>query len=440
MLQKVSVLIGWLLLSSVIQAAPAQDRFQYHMDQLLGNLEDRRLAQQLELRRSEILTGFEVWCAEQIDCPIEALKVDDVLGFVNVLGTHENDDVQLKILLNRALAGIAGTPLESQVRQHREEFIKGFKRWCSAQLLACAFKEVSVDQLSQFLHQWSPGALIQGVTEINGSDNGPVIPDPYWDCSDFRHDEDNTVRYGWLYWRDVRIFFNPEKAKRLQGPLVYYWHGSNETWSQVFRVLGRYVIDEIVAEGGIVVAPHAGAPAALPWYIMNPVTAGLENDFYLADQIAACAEQLYDIDETRIYSMGFSAGGLQSAAMGRFRSNYVAAIASYSGGQLPWYSLFFSQAVHNYYKAYISYGTPGQDNVPGVEFADTSESLVGYLEWRGFHELMVCQQERGHTMPYKTMKRGWNYIKSARYRRLDAAETSVFVSADVTRNDPYWCY
>ena len=431
----IGLLAGICFASSVF----ASEKIQFRIDQIMGSLEDRQLAEQLGYYREQMVTGIESWCMEQAECRPELLSVHDLSAFITLINKNESE-MRLKILFDRVLKRFRDTDWGRKILNHREIFLKDFNAWCSTRSLECTSGRLSEELLADYMHQWNPVSQSLQAAVSQSKNTGPLLPEPYWSCYDFVNDKDNTIRYGWLYWRDVRIFIDPEKARKKQGPLVYYWHGSNEDWSQIYRVLGHSVIDEIVREGGIVVAPHAGAPKALPWYIMNPSTTGLENDYYLADQLAACAEQLYDIDERRIYSMGFSAGGIQSAAMGRLRSNYIAAIASYSGGQLPWFSLLFSQAPDNYYRAYITYGSRGEDKVPLVEFADTSESLVGYLEWRGFHELMVCQQRRGHTMPYRSMRQGWDYIKDARYQRLTSEQTAEFRKASIKRNEKYWCY
>ena len=419
----------------VSHANPMLER---RLDEILGSLRDRKLAELLQEKRETLLLSFDVWCREQINCDPNLLTPAALLDLSNLIESDFAYELLLMGKVTLAIKQLKDETLAKKLLLQREDLFKSFVSWCALNLNCSS--NTSIEVIQQFIYSYLSNPPATGVSTTKLSAGSPVLPTPYWDCSEFENNVDNTVRYGWFYWRDARIFLDPDKARRMQGPLVYFWHGSNENWEQIYRVLGQSVIDEVVSQGGIVVAPHAGAPSALPWYMLNPSTAGLANDFYVADQIVACAEQLYDIDETRIYSMGFSAGGLQSAAMARMRSNYIAAIASYSGGQLPWYSLFFSQASDNYYKAYISYGDEEKDTVPLIRFADTSENLVSYLEWRGFHEVRVCQHYGGHVMPYKIRRQGWNFIKDWRYSRLNAEERADLKDAVIIRSQPSDCY
>jgi len=55
-------------------------------------------------------------------------------------------------------------------------------------------------------------------------------------------------------------------------------------------------------------------------------------DFEAADQILACGIQAGLVDTSRIYTAGYSAGGLQACAMVAQRGRYLAAAICYSGG------------------------------------------------------------------------------------------------------------
>ncbi|CAM3460449.1 hypothetical protein [Parendozoicomonas haliclonae] len=346
---------------------------------------------------------------------------------------------RVKLVLNN----LSGYEAE-RLTPYLEELARQLQQSCGA--LPCQPGELSIEQAVSAIKVWQrihldgfalqPESAAQANT--NSIDNGPMLPGTRDECAGIS-DGEISMEYGFFKERKVQVFINKKEAASKQGPVVFYWHGSNENWEQVYRVLGSSIIRRITSQGGIIFAPHAGAPVALPWHVMNPATVWKHNDFQLADQLLACAEKQYDIDNRRIYSMGFSAGGLQSAAMGRLRSNYIAAIASYSGGQLPWYKALPLGAKNNYYSAYITYGTRGEDKVPLVEFADTSANLLSYLKGRGFHEVIECEQSRGHSMPYSTMSAGWDFISKQRYERLSDAEAKKKQPADVQKKSGSGC-
>ena len=327
-----------------------------------------------------------------------------------------------------------------------DELVRRLEALCRKDTGVCRLETLSLEDIVAIVLQWQKEYL-DGVFVVEGEAfaelsesqlSAPMMPKKRDECADIV-DGEISMEYGFYKERRVQVFIRPDVARKKEGPVVFYWHGSNEDWSQVFRVLGRNVIDQITKDGGIVFVPYAGSPDALPWHVLNPLLVWKHNDFQLADQLLACAEEAFDIDNRRVYSMGFSAGGLQSAAMGRLRSNYIAAIASYSGGQLPWFKVLPVKAPNNFYPAFITYGTEGQDKVPFVEFADTSESLLAYLDKRGFHEVIDCSQERGHSMPYSTMQAGWNFVKNIRYSRFSEKDVKNTQPTEVSKRFGFSC-
>ncbi len=326
-----------------------------------------------------------------------------------------------------------------QLKDYRKVLVQALNIHCAAQ--SCKPEELSLEQTLKVILIWrnkhldgialqESGSFLSGDSE--GFNRGALLPEPRDECVALVNGE-ISMEYGFYKERKVRVFIRPDIARQKKGPVVFYWHGSNESWNQVYRVLGDSVISQITNEGGIVFAPHAGSPDALPWHVLNPFFVFKRSDFKLADQLLACAEKEFDIDDGRVYSMGFSAGGLHSAAMGRARSHYIAAIASYSGGQLPWFRLLSNSSPNNFYPAFITYGTEGQDKVPFIEFANTSADLIKYLRKRKFHEVVDCQQTRGHSMPYRSRQAGWDFVKSKRYYRLTDDEKKARERVEVTR-------
>ena len=88
---------------------------------------------------------------------------------------------------------------------------------------------------------------------------------------------------------------------------------------------------EILAAGGVIAAPQdttrtgTMAPSGI-WYT---------GDFAIADYVVACAAEQLNIDTRRIWTGGDSTGGLQAGDMVYWRSTYLAAAITNSGGAIP---------------------------------------------------------------------------------------------------------
>jgi hypothetical protein len=111
------------------------------------------------------------------------------------------------------------------------------------------------------------------------------------------------------------------------GPMYFYWHATGQQYTEVDR--GMPGVTQGVGTNGGIVASFDTTNAQKTntgnnvWYT---------GDFDTADQILACGIQKGLVDTTRIYTAGYSAGGLQACAMVSQRGAYLAAAICYSGG------------------------------------------------------------------------------------------------------------
>ncbi len=113
------------------------------------------------------------------------------------------------------------------------------------------------------------------------------------------------------------------------GPVVFYWHGTGTSADEVYSGLPG-AAEEIEATGGVLASFDLSNGLGdntgdLVWYT---------GDIDSADQILACAVEAGVADTSRIYTSGYSAGGLQSGTMVFSRSNYLASAVVYSGGPM----------------------------------------------------------------------------------------------------------
>jgi predicted esterase len=219
----------------------------------------------------------------------------------------------------------------------------------------------------------------------------PRIPAPTGTCPQLIND---TVRFApaGMEPRYVKLHIGDHTG----GPLVLYWHATyTDTWEAAYS-LGD-TLDAILADGGIVAAPESDPAAGdFEWFIVNQKPD--QDDFLLADEIVACLAQAHMIDGLRIHSMGMSAGALQTTAMSYFRSDYIASVATYSGGLPPQFATTPEmQDPENKFSALIFDGGTG-DNVFDVDFQAASRRYKDALTADG-HYAALCEHTGGHDIP-----------------------------------------
>jgi hypothetical protein len=111
------------------------------------------------------------------------------------------------------------------------------------------------------------------------------------------------------------------------GPAYIYWHATGTAYTEVMQGMPG-ATGAVGTAGGFVVSFDSTNSKGTNtgngvWF-----TGDLES----ADQVLACAIEKGIVDTSRIYTAGYSAGGLQACAMVAQRSKYLAAAICYSGG------------------------------------------------------------------------------------------------------------
>ncbi len=198
-------------------------------------------------------------------------------------------------------------------------------------------------------------------------------------------------------------------AKPKGAPLVFVWHGLGDSPGNIaaFFQASKMAQDH----GAVVVAPYdcCSSPqnqdcCSTP-YVWGFGTYSPDSDMMMFDDLLACIEQQADIDNTRVYTTGFSAGALWSTHLVINRGEYLAAASIFSGGT----------------GKLIKYATPGtkvpvllahggpEDIFAGglVKFADMILEFAGQLYADG-HFVALCIHDLGHSVPYDTGT--WNQV------------------------------
>lgn len=176
------------------------------------------------------------------------------------------------------------------------------------------------------------GVVGTGGDPVQGTGGGPiqtakdpVIPPVTGACPNFV-----TGTQNFMSLQGINMQVGPKSNGG--GYLLFYWHGTGSSAGEVGFV-PQAAQQTILNSGGIIISPQSSTGTT------NGLTASgtsiwFDEDLTTADEIVACAVRDYGIDPHRIYSTGCSAGGLMAGHMAWQRWQYIASVATNSGGAL----------------------------------------------------------------------------------------------------------
>ena len=234
-----------------------------------------------------------------------------------------------------------------------------------------------------------PGEETGADTSAEELDERSAAPDPAaysgGDCPTFENGTNRFDSAGKSRDFILKLPDDPSGA-----PVWFNWHWLGGDASSGIQYQG---LNEVKRQGWIVVAPEAlSSQAVTEWAFMDSMDPTA--DLTLFDDLLACLDAQYDIDNDRVYTTGMSAGGLWSTFLVMHRSEYLAAAAPLSGGT----------------GQFMSYVTPERD-VPvlltwggesdlynGLSFHDASLEFQEDLEADG-HWVGTCVHSTGHSLP-----------------------------------------
>ncbi len=259
-----------------------------------------------------------------------------------------------------------------------------------------------------------PGTEDTGAEASTSGEPGPpmmpmmptMLPTPTGTCPKLADGEVMFAPAG-MEPRAVRLWLS-DAAATMDGPLVFYWHGTGSSPEEALYGLGASYVAQVVAQGGIIVAPaHDPAAGDFPWWL---VLGSREDDLLLADEVLACAIEQLGVDVTHIHTAGMSAGGLQTSQMSIRRSGYIASAAPYSGGLI---TAPPDQEPSNPLSAMIFHGGPS--DVVLLMFQQTSEMYQAVIEDRGGFAF-ICDHGMGHSIPQGPAQAGvWQFFRDHPY-------------------------
>lgn len=255
-----------------------------------------------------------------------------------------------------------------------------------------------------------------------GAGLAPTIPQPNGACPTFEDGEQDIMGLA----TDMLV----GAPVATPGPLLFIWHGTGSSGDVSLNFqLPQSVKDDIVAQGGIIIAPNdnlqarTGFTANGVWYE--------ESDLEYADHLVACAVQDHNIDPRRIYVTGCSAGGLMAASMAIRRSSYVAAVSPNSGGQIQ--NNLPPLENPDWAPPTLCMHGGATDNVV-VNFGQTSARFNDFITGEGGFAV-DCNHLSGHcTAPNELRLASWEFLKAHTY----GMETSPY-AAGLPAEFPDYC-
>ena len=202
----------------------------------------------------------------------------------------------------------------------------------------------------------------------------------------------------------------PKTIADKQGwPIIFNWHGFGDTADNMASLFSGAVNDSEMPF--ILVTPEVDGQEAFDWDMTTVYASTPDKDVRLFDEVLACLDAQYGVDPDRVFSVGFSAGGLMTDLIGNMRGEKVASLVSYSGG-------YFSDKINLQGIAFnIQWPDPG----PSSGYAqvilyggakDVYDAVVAQVPFNQFaindttflnglgHDVIRCNHDSGHTVPY----------------------------------------
>ncbi len=232
-------------------------------------------------------------------------------------------------------------------------------------------------------------------TAVDTGTSGPAAPIQVAGCPNLQTGRIAIQAGG--FTRHVRVF---PPADPVGKPVIFLWHGLGDTasnFSAGFSAKTRAVASDVT-----IIVPEAcyqedAVPGCTPGLFTWSSTGNSDPDAALFDTTLACLDQQWQIDRSRVYTIGFSAGALWSTWLLMHRSDYLAAAVTFSGGiidnVLPYLAPTYNLPV------LTAWGGDTDQFANGlVDFNQATATLRADLRKDG-HFVLACNHGLGHTVP-----------------------------------------
>ena len=235
-------------------------------------------------------------------------------------------------------------------------------------------------------------------TEDSGAASPARTPPPYSGgaCPTLVEGSQEFATGDTTYQVRVVLPDDPEEA-----PVLFAWHWLGGSAGSLISSLD---LDELAREQGVIVVAPESDGSRFEWHFAE----GPEGnpDLLMFEDLLSCAHATWAVDLDRIYATGMSAGGLMTAYVTVYESDWLAATAPLSGGASPYVSPEEPLPVM------ITWGGPGDTYGGGaVRFEDLSLELSEGLQADG-HFVVECVHSRGHTLPPWGIGPVWRFLSA----------------------------
>lgn len=214
--------------------------------------------------------------------------------------------------------------------------------------------------------------------------------------------------------RDRAFTLRAPRRKKGAG-VVFLWHGNGDTRENFDAYMGASAIADQL--GAFVVVPDAiGASFGLDWAV-PPNDPKLDATFF--DDVLSCLAAQEELDLSRVFTAGFSAGALWSSWLVMHRSEHLAGAVIFSGGSDG--SVGIGPKVNPYktptwdIPVVLTHG--GTTDEVAVKFQPMVESMASQLAEDG-STAIVCAHAQGHTPPTGFAAWSWPFLDAQRYGQV----------------------
>jgi poly(3-hydroxybutyrate) depolymerase len=283
-------------------------------------------------------------------------------------------------------------------------------------LAACGDGDLTTDTLDTEVEPVFDPVVELGVRALAERSDG--------DCPSMRTSGEKTFSSAGVE-REIQVYLPEDVAPGT--PALMVWHGLGDSGSS----MGSWMQLQLFADtyGVVVVAPESLDSSGDTWRF----SPGGSDDLTMFDDLRTCLYDKLEIDLARLYTTGFSFGGLWTTYLTMHRSDAFAASVIMSGGTIPFY-LPYETPEHTL-PVMVMWGGTGDTYGSGpteVRFEDTSMALSASLQSDG-HVVAHCVHSGGHTVPNEIHDILSEWIGVHSY-----GDTSPYTSA-LEGPYPSWC-
>ena len=198
-------------------------------------------------------------------------------------------------------------------------------------------------------------------------------------------------------------------------PVIFAWHGLGDTADDFDAALALDPDEAVLPHIQVVPEgtdnPILGGLANLDWEVAE-VSEG-NREARLVDEVLACIEERWGVDEDHIHSMGISLGGFATDAVMTMRGDVIASAFTWSGAygndaanldaveELQAIVFWDDLDLTNKYPQVLVHG--GETDtytllVITIPFDQMATNDAAFLNDNG-HDVILCDHGLGHTMP-----------------------------------------